>query len=141
LVIYAYSWGYTFESSPINTSNLPGLTIQNNGTFSDPNIDLIWDQFSYHNNTDDNFHWLIGLSEYLIQPDIPDAFSSTELPSNLLLNDFNSHFALIRGQGSELRVDIESLSRVSPVPAPPALLLFGTGLLGLIGFSKRRKAA
>jgi len=29
---------------------------------------------------------------------------------------------------------------VSPVPAPPALLLFGTGLIGLIGFSKRRKA-
>jgi hypothetical protein len=35
------------------------------------------------------------------------------------------------------------LAIVSPVPAPapPALLLFGTGLLGLIGVSKRRKAA
>jgi hypothetical protein len=29
---------------------------------------------------------------------------------------------------------------ISPVPAPPALLLFGTGLLGLIGFSKRKAA-
>jgi hypothetical protein len=29
----------------------------------------------------------------------------------------------------------------SPVPVPPALLLFGTALLGLIGFGKRRKAA
>ena len=27
---------------------------------------------------------------------------------------------------------------ISPVPAPPALLLFGTGLLGLIGFGKRK---
>ena len=34
----------------------------------------------------------------------------------------------------------DSISPPSPVPAPPALLLFGTGLLGLIGFSKRRKA-
>ena len=30
---------------------------------------------------------------------------------------------------------------VSPVPAPPALLLFLTGLIGLIGFNKRRNAA
>jgi hypothetical protein len=29
---------------------------------------------------------------------------------------------------------------VSPVPAPAALWLFGTGLLGLIGFSRRSKA-
>ena len=33
------------------------------------------------------------------------------------------------------------LAIVSPVPVPPALLLFGTGLLELIGVSKRRKAA
>ena len=33
-----------------------------------------------------------------------------------------------------------SLVPVSPVPAPPALLLFGTGIIGLIGFSRRRKA-
>lgn len=30
---------------------------------------------------------------------------------------------------------------VSAVPAPAAIWLFGTGLIGLIGFSKRRKAA
>lgn len=30
---------------------------------------------------------------------------------------------------------------VSAVPAPPALLLFGTGLLGLIGLKSRKKAA
>jgi hypothetical protein len=30
---------------------------------------------------------------------------------------------------------------VSPVPAPSALWLFATGLLGLIGFNRRRKAA
>ncbi|MFC1560703.1 VPLPA-CTERM sorting domain-containing protein [Pseudomonadota bacterium] len=30
---------------------------------------------------------------------------------------------------------------LSPVPAPAAIWLFGTGLIGLVGFSKRRKAA
>jgi len=33
------------------------------------------------------------------------------------------------------------LVRVNPVPIPAAVWLFGTGILGLIGFSKRRKAA
>ena len=32
-------------------------------------------------------------------------------------------------------------SPISPVPAPPVLLLFGTGLLGLIGVKWRRRAA
>jgi hypothetical protein len=31
--------------------------------------------------------------------------------------------------------------QVSPVPAPAVVWLFGTGLIGLVGFSKRRKAA
>ena len=39
------------------------------------------------------------------------------------------------GQGSALLRDI------SPVPVPAAIWLFGTGILGLIGFSKRRRAA
>ena len=30
---------------------------------------------------------------------------------------------------------------LSPVPLPPALWLFGSGLLGLIGIARRRKAA
>jgi hypothetical protein len=30
---------------------------------------------------------------------------------------------------------------VTPVPIPPALWLFGSGLLGLVGIAKRKKAA
>jgi hypothetical protein len=33
------------------------------------------------------------------------------------------------------------LVRVSPIPIPASIWLFGTGILGLIGFSKRRKPA
>ena len=31
------------------------------------------------------------------------------------------------------------LVRVNPVPAPAAIWLFGTALIGLVGFNKRRK--
>ena len=38
-------------------------------------------------------------------------------------------------------IDNFSYVKASAVPVPPALWLFGTGLLGLIGFSRRSKAA
>jgi hypothetical protein len=34
-----------------------------------------------------------------------------------------------------------AIAPVSPVPVPAAIWLFGTGLIGLIGFTKRRKPA
>jgi hypothetical protein len=49
----------------------------------------------------------------------------------------NSRFeALLIGEADSLK----SLA-VSAVPVPAALWLFGTGLIGLIGFSKRGKSA
>jgi hypothetical protein len=46
------------------------------------------------------------------------------------------------GFGDVFLVDDLSLNAtLSSVPAPAAVWLFGTGLLGFIGFSKRRKAA
>jgi chromate transport protein ChrA len=30
---------------------------------------------------------------------------------------------------------------LTPVPLPPALVLFGSGLLGMLGFNRRRVAA
>jgi hypothetical protein len=53
-------------------------------------------------------------------------------------------YSLVRGDGEyglfTANFRAESL-RVLPVPEPPAILLFGIGLIGLIGFTKRRKAA
>ena len=38
-------------------------------------------------------------------------------------------------------IDVVRLSVVSAVPVPPALWLFGSGLLGLIGIARRKKVA
>jgi hypothetical protein len=49
----------------------------------------------------------------------------------------------VAGQDNDFfRIDEFSyVESVAAVPAPPALLLFGTGLLALIGFKRRKKAA
>jgi hypothetical protein len=39
------------------------------------------------------------------------------------------------------RAEIDFVSVVIATPIPPALYLFGSGLLGLIGIAKRKKAA
>lgn len=48
-------------------------------------------------------------------------------PGTLILDDFGT--------------DVVRLHFVSSVPVPPAVWLFGSGLLGLIGISRRRKGA
>jgi hypothetical protein len=40
---------------------------------------------------------------------------------------------------STFRMDDLTIGSISPVPIPATVWLFGTGLIGLIGFSKRRK--
>jgi hypothetical protein len=50
-----------------------------------------------------------------------------------------SNFWVGQDQGSISNFAIYGTA--SPIPVPTAIWLFGTGLLGLIGFSKRRKAA
>ena len=72
------------------------------------------------------------------------AFQSDALPVTLLdLGLFQSaefSFAFdAGGEQSYFSASIDSLS-VSPVPAPPTLLLSLTGIIGFLGFSKRRKA-
>ncbi len=43
--------------------------------------------------------------------------------------------------GFAFESDNHAYGNISPVPAPAAVWLFGTGLIGLVGFAKRRKAA
>ena len=127
---------FTFDSSPKNSTSQPNLTVQDNGTFSDPIFNQVWDQFSY-NYTDQNFSWQISLSEYLIQPEIPDVFRSTDIPVELMLDDFNAPLVVLSVGGSRLRLELDSLTPVA-VPEPGTLALFGIGLAGM-GLSRRRK--
>ena len=62
--------------------------------------------------------------------------------------DFYSlSIASLTGQGGEALVDIYDFTfvadgtSVNPVPIPAAAWLFGTALIGLVGFGRRRKAA
>jgi hypothetical protein len=50
-------------------------------------------------------------------------------------NDSAGRILSLAGRGI-----IDPGTGVNPVPVPAAIWLFGTGLIGLVGFSKRRKA-
>ena len=64
-------------------------------------------------------------------------------PYPLMWHDSNyRNIDTLRFVGDEyVVVDNLTFQAVSPVPVPAAIWLFGTGIIGLIGFSKRRKAA
>ena len=73
------------------------------------------------------------------------SFSGTEFPTlDELTNGTFDQISLSimdpTGGDQNLAAHAFGTITVSAVPAPPALLLFGTGIIGLIGFSKRRKA-
>jgi hypothetical protein len=45
------------------------------------------------------------------------------------------------GCSAALPDEVISFGTVSPVPIPAAVWLFGSGLLGLVGMARRKKAA
>lgn len=71
------------------------------------------------------------LSDFSSSIDTTDIRSMAFVAGGSYFSDFGGSFAL----------DKIALSDPSAVPEPAAIWLFGTGILGLIGFSKRRKAA
>jgi hypothetical protein len=80
-----------------------------------------------------------------------DVFSDDSLPSfapNLAdFDQVNQAQAQLSGLFGDsiffmnLEIDSVSIDSVSAVPVPAAVWLFGTALIGLVGFSKRRKTA
>jgi len=72
------------------------------------------------------------------------ALATDALPSNIDLNDFNSatgafsSFSLANGPaGDPIFFSIDTLA-VRAVPIPAAVWLFGSGLMGLLGISRRK---
>ena len=67
--------------------------------------------------------------------------SDTAVMSSIVVKDNNGNvvpFSLSTASGAAL---FNELASSSNVPLPPALWLFGSGLLGLIGIARRKKAA
>lgn len=74
---------------------------------------------------------LTGSTQFIFAERVGTTFSQ-ETTANLL---GPNNWQLIFGSGAQLQaVD------VAPVPVPPAVMLMGSGLLGLLGIARRRKA-
>jgi hypothetical protein len=74
------------------------------------------------------------------------ALATDALPTSIDLNDFDSvtgafsSFSLANGSaGDSIFYSIDTLE-LRAMPIPPALWLFGSGLLGLVGMARRKKA-
>ena len=89
-------------------------------------------------------------SDATLQATQPDSFVLGTLAFDTLsigTSALTISYALLAGEldasglsVTELQADLGAGSiEVSPIPVPAAIWLFGTGLIGLIGFSKRRK--
>lgn len=65
-------------------------------------------------------------------------FTADDTLATLQFLSLTETLGLTEGWGAAL--DNVSVLAVNPIPIPAAIWLFGTGLIGLIGFSKRRKA-
>ena len=93
-----------------------------------------------------------GIRSFGLADHSGDVFSNGELPFSLSLSDFTSSSIVIYNYGANdlynladgddynMFASVTALS-VSPVPVPAAFWLFGSALIGLVGFGKRRKAA
>jgi hypothetical protein len=69
---------------------------------------------------------------------LPESFSLDPLDST---TGWPYQFTLFAGASVLARTDFAAGFTLSTVPVPPALWLFGSGLLGLIGVARRKKAA
>ncbi|MCP4331014.1 MAG: PEP-CTERM sorting domain-containing protein [Gammaproteobacteria bacterium] len=88
-------------------------------------------------------------SEAILQANQPDSFVLGTLEFDTLsigTSALTISLAVLLGEldasgfVTELQAGLGAGSiEVSPIPVPAAIWLFGTGLIGLIGFSKRRK--
>ena len=107
--------GLLLGGTPLNQGPAPlAVTTLNTKTLCTPGVDCLGNQVSGGSPfTDDNIAGSPMIDGYFI--------------------GLNVNFDI--GSGNSLTVD-----KISAVPIPPAMYLFGTGLLGLMEISRRRKA-
>ena len=69
------------------------------------------------------------------------AFSGTNIPNPLspLSHSFFIYLETVNGVRQAAGIGLPGSLTFTPVPVPAAVWLFGSGLLGLIGFARRKK--
>ncbi len=91
-----------------------------------------------------------GVRAYFITADISvagthDMGKLTDLTTKDIGGPLNPYYAELHAgtydDGLTLGPVGSALVRITAVPVPPAIWLFGTALIGLVGFGKRRRAA
>ena len=84
---------------------------------------------------------LTGSDRFIIALKAPISGGSWVAPSEEICSDTSeSCFLSWSIGGSVFAIDIEEVTPPSEVPVPAALWLFGSGLLGLVGMARRKKA-
>jgi len=103
------------------------------------NLHLLQGDLVYNIATDDNtpnvsYYELVG------RPQSRDSWTVADLPANIIIP---FHDVVLGAKQQVLqftpRPNQDSISNVSAVPLPGAIWLFGSAILGFLGFSKRRK--
>ncbi len=129
-----FVWNYDvgdFEGGSVSSSefNIPTYTEAYYGTYT-----ISYDiKKSIEFSLDGNFHDKdFNISLVFINPLTPT--------SSALLDTVNSKWTIRPTIGTGLIKSGSIMPMTSAVPIPPAVWLFGSGLLGLIGLYKRKKA-
>lgn len=96
-------------------------------------------------------HWMDLIIDGTLTRGISFTGNSLSIPSagdNLLMSHLPSTFSTIagisddsNGAGKDYTYTDIQLTTITAIPITPALYLFGSGLLGLIGISRRKKVA
>lgn len=131
----------TFEAIDLNSNGF--IRLAEAGELTSFNM-------AYSNSFDRIAFDLVGLTDFEFNPNpiFPDGLvlafeanpSLTSGIAFLFSTNIRSHFIIAASVGDE-SLELPVITEISSVPVPAAIWLFGTCLLGLIGFSMRRKSA
>ncbi len=100
-------------------------------SLSDPNTNVT----QFFNDNVNGWEFFSWGSDYI------NAGGTTDLTSQFapMIFDPNEHYYAFVAGGSALPTTVDVDLQVSAVPVPAAVWLFGSGLLGLIGFNRRKQ--
>jgi hypothetical protein len=113
--------------------------------FTDLSISVMNDNDDFGDSFGGFFPTTGSTSFFDLEDSSASAFSSDSLPTALSLDNFDFfEFTLgaeIGETGFQYSYEFESISEPTVVPLPPALWLFGSALLGFVGWTRGKRTA